>query len=136
MTEKGDERGVGRAPLGQSPLMTACVRGALDMIVSLLVSGEEIDWVNSEFETALTYAVVWNQIDAVELLLQRGADPEVPAKPHWSPLMYAANEGSRASVETLLKHGADRERRDAHGRSASDIARDRGFHAVARLISA
>jgi ankyrin repeat protein len=115
--------------------MQASVCGDLESISRLVASGAEIDEANSLHETALTYAIVWNQVDAVELLLQSGADPEAPKESPWSPLMYAANEGNHVIAETLLRNGADRRRLDDHGRSASAIARDRGFDAVARMIA-
>lgn len=130
--DEGDERE--GAPV-QTPLMRAGVCGDLESIRRLVASGAELDEANSLNETALTYAIVWSQVDAVELLLQCGADPDAPRGSPWSPLMYAADEGNRAIVEALLRSGADRRRRDDHGRSASDIAKDRGFDAVARMIA-
>ena len=113
--------------------MLASIRGDLEAINRLVASGADVDQVNSKQETALTYAIVWNQVDALKLLLESGADPNVPETSPWSPLMYAANEGNQTMVRALLRHGADRQRRDDHGRSASDIARAQGFERVARL---
>jgi ankyrin repeat protein len=115
--------------------MKASIQGDLETISRLVASGAEIDQVNAAQETALTYAIVWSQVDAVELLLESGGDPEAPKGSRWSPLMYAANEGNQVVVAALLKHGADSRRRDDQGRTASDIARERGFDTVATMAA-
>lgn len=132
----GDSNGDAHdAPPAHTHLMAASLRGDLETINRLVASGADIDEANSAQETALTYAIAWNQADVVELLLENGADPEAPDGARWSPLMYAANEGNQVVVGALLKHGADGSRRDDHRRTASDIARDRGFDAVARMAA-
>lgn len=113
--------------------MRASAHGDLDAIKALVASGVDIDFVSAASETALTYAIVWNQLESAKLLLEKGASVETPPEPSWSPLMYAANEGNTAIVELLLDHGAVKERRDEHGRTAATLARDRGFSRIGQL---
>ena len=108
---------------GQTALMLAVVAGRLRAVRALVEGGAALDIVNRKLETALTYAIVWHRPRAVDVLLRAGADVEKPRRP-WSPLMYAAFEGDFRSTRLLLRRGASRARKDAYGRTASDIARD------------
>ena len=57
--------------------------------------------------TALHWAVVWNNEDAVNLLLRAGADAKARNRYGATPLSEAVSTGSAAMVETLLDAGAD-----------------------------
>jgi ankyrin repeat protein len=120
---------------GQTALMLAALAGRLRPVRALVEGGASLDLVNRKRETALTYAIVWRRPKVVEALLRAGADVEKPGGP-WSPLMYAAFEGDLRSARLLLRRGANRSRKDAHGRTAADIARDaRHFKLLAALRS-
>jgi uncharacterized protein len=59
---------------------------------------------------ALVYAAAWGRMEAVEQLLDRGAQVNfIPAGFDFSgtPLHYAAFRGRREMVDRLLRHGAD-----------------------------
>jgi hypothetical protein len=49
-------------------------------------------------------------------------------------LHYAAQQGDPSVVTLLLKHGADRRMRDASNRTAHDMASERSFAAVVKLL--
>lgn len=57
--------------------------------------------------TALHWAVVWNNEDAVSLLLRAGADAKARNRYGATPLSEAVTAGSAAVVDALLKAGAD-----------------------------
>jgi ankyrin repeat protein len=57
------------------------------------------------FFTALHYAVYYNCIQVVELLLNHNADVNVKNKEGWTPLHLAATHGHSKIVEIILKHG-------------------------------
>jgi ankyrin repeat protein len=57
--------------------------------------------------TALHWAVVWNNEEAVTLLLRAGADARVRNRYGATPLSEAVSSGSATMVEALLKAGAD-----------------------------
>jgi ankyrin repeat protein len=100
----------------------ACVDGDAARVEQVLEAGEHIDAESADHETALTFAIVWNQPELVSRLLALGANPEAPAQSPWSPLMYAASEGSIECVRALLRAGADRSREDEFGRTAAEVA--------------
>src|SRR5262245_61965098 len=57
--------------------------------------------------TALHWAVVWNNEEAVNLLLRAGADVKAKNRYGATPLSEAASSGSASMVDALLKAGAD-----------------------------
>ena len=62
------------------------------------LSKKEID--NNE---NLFYAVSNGHLEAVKILLQLKANPEVTDAQGWTPLMWAANNGHKQILEHLLK---------------------------------
>jgi ankyrin repeat protein len=57
--------------------------------------------------TALVAAAGCRQLDAVRLLLDRGADPSLPDSAGDTPLMQAAGGGHAGVVRELVARGAD-----------------------------
>jgi ankyrin repeat protein len=48
--------------------------------------------------------------------------------------MIAAGNGFVDAVDVLLAAGADRSRKQAEGKSAADLARERGHHDLAKRL--
>eukprot|EP01045_Picozoa_sp_COSAG04_P000823 COSAG04_NODE_23_length_37908_cov_41.289825_17_plen_545_part_00 len=105
---------------GRTPLMEATLRGFPPLIELLLQYKADIDMLvewNSEAapaeegqmykSTALSRAVANNQKPAVQLLLERGANPNLADNEELTPLMEAAVNGFPPLLQLLLKHKAD-----------------------------
>ena len=83
--------------------------------------------------TPLMYAVLYGDADAVRLLLDNGADPNVRNEAGASALMWAADDLEKTRV--LLRRGADVNARSEDGRTALSIAASRfGSLAVVRIL--
>jgi ankyrin repeat protein len=81
------------------------------------------------------YASSGDFADAVELLLQRGADANVQGTLEgFTPLMTAAAEGLVEVVRLLLAAGADRDLEDKDGDTALSFARQNGHAEVVALL--
>lgn len=65
----------------------------------------------------------------VDLLLRKGARPDLAQAQGFTALHEAAARGDEAIVTLLLKHGASKWQRTEDGRIAADFAREKG-HAV------
>ncbi len=76
--------------------------------------------------TALDWAVVAHQTEAVRVLIAGGADVNAVDHFGYTPLMYAAtiDYGDSSTVTELLKAGADPNLKDKKGETALAHARD------------
>jgi len=85
----------------------------------------------------LTFAAAWNQLEATELLLSFGADPNVADKTGGTALMLAAQHGSKELVGLLLRHGANAKAKDNFGNTVLQHAdwRKDGDGAAVRKLS-
>jgi uncharacterized protein len=114
-------------PNGQTILMTAARAGNPEA-VRLLIPGSDVNARESSYgETALMWAAAENHPAAVKLLLDHGAQIDgrsielkhaqdrfglegvmtILPRGSWTPLMYAARQGSLDAARTLLEAGAD-----------------------------
>jgi len=87
-------------------LMQAASEGDI-MLMELLVNfGADVEAVNEDCERPLGYACAWNQPDAAKLLLEHGANPNVPEDDDATYLDWAIVSG-HTDLEVILKsHGA------------------------------
>jgi ankyrin repeat protein len=84
--------------------------------------------------TALTYAALRGETGIVELLIEKGAAPDLPDNNGDTPLMCAAIKGHREIVLRLLEKGAAFDKTNHEGKTALILAEDRGQVETAALI--
>jgi ankyrin repeat protein len=90
--------------------------------------------------TALHWAVAQpsadstSQLNCVRTLIDAGADANARNEDGITPLMNAAWFGCRDSVKELLRRGADSSVRDTKGRSARDLASERGHKDIEEIL--
>jgi ankyrin repeat protein len=77
-----------------------------------------------------------SDIDIVRMLLDKRADPNAKSQSGSTPLHTVAFTGDRSSLDLLLKHGADRAITNNDGKTAADIARERGHGEIAERLAA
>jgi len=73
--------------------------------------------------TPLHYAASAPEPDAVALLLERGAAVDALAPNGYTALMMAAQYGTEDAAMLMLKRGADPRLRNSRGQTAADLAR-------------
>jgi len=99
-------------------------------------SPELVNAKDEEQGTPLHSAAMMGRMDAVLLLLERGAEADARNTLNQSPLLYAAYGGYAAIVDTLIAHGASFEYRDARGYAPIHFAARQGQKAVVELLVA
>jgi hypothetical protein len=84
--------------------------------------------------TQLHIAAVWGDVEIVELLLKRGADPNVKDDNGQTPLHIAALWGHVDVVRVLLEHRADPNAKDNDGKTPLHYAAEKGHVDVVRVL--
>ena len=72
--------------------------------------------------------------DVTMLLLEAGAPPDAAQQQGWTALMSAAMHGDDAMADLLLRFGASRAPVEEGGRTASDLALEKGFVQLAERL--
>ncbi|XP_030070763.1 ankyrin repeat domain-containing protein 63 [Microcaecilia unicolor] len=105
----------------------------------LLEKGAHVNEQDERGRTALSLACELGCLDAVKLLVQFNADPEIPDRAGNGPLIYAAAAGHSAVLEFLLRAfkrlGLRPERTNHAGQSALQVATVRGHSECVRALS-
>ncbi|GIL69469.1 hypothetical protein Vretimale_13583 [Volvox reticuliferus] len=98
-----------------------------DDIRRLVTEGEmAVDAANEFGQTALHVASLWGNLEAMKVLIELGADVDVPNSRGSTPLHFAASakRHPRAVCQILLDAGADTEAVDLMGRQPYEMAND------------
>eukprot|EP00605_Chrysophyceae_sp_TOSAG23-4_P001154 GSChrysophyteH1.ASY1.ANO1.1261.1 assembled CDS len=119
---------------GYSPLLEACHRGYLPVVMLLLKHGASISHVppdelsqQSPFAAAPAHAALGESarcgfVKIVELLLEHGAEKNIPNSLGWTPLHEACFYNRRDVVVALLDAGADAAIRTTSGALAYHLS--------------
>ena len=131
LVERGVDVHVSRK--GFTALFYAASRAHLDLIRTLLARGLDVNAIATEYKTTpLMYAM--GKDDAVDLLLEHGADPS-PFRGGSSPLMSAAGRGNIEMVRKLLALGVDPNVVNSQKQTALELARSKKHDDVVALLS-
>jgi uncharacterized protein len=141
---------------GETILMAAARTGNPDAVALILSHGADVNAREQSLgETALMWAAAGNHAAAAKLLIDRGADVNgrssdiewpkdrfglegvLTILPHgrWTPLMYAARQGSLAAARTLVEAGATLNLVDPDGTDAMVVAIINGHYDVAAMLA-
>lgn len=118
--------------LGRSALMCAASLGHADVVVVLLDEGAYVNSTDKHSDTALTQAT--GQIDAVKVLLERGADASWRNLVGTSALMRAAKYGHEKVFRLLIAHGADVDAQNVNGSTSLMRASSYGNPAIVQEL--
>ena len=127
--------------VGYTALMGAARGGSLEMVRFLLSHGAQATLSDKRGYTALHWVVAQpvhdasGQMACVCALLDAGAVPNVQNEEGIAPLLNAAWFGCHDSARELLRRGADPLLRDSKGRTAKDLATERGHRNAEMLWS-
>lgn len=126
--------------VGYTALMGAARGESLEMIRFLLSHGARATLADKRGYTALHWVGAQpvrdasGQVACLCTLLDAGAAPNAQNEEGITPLMNAAWFGCCDSARELLRRGADALLRDSKGRTAKDLATERGHRDVVELL--
>ena len=116
--------------------MYASFNGHFEIMRKLIEKGALVNLCDSNGRTALMMASSGPYAEAVKLLLNHYADPNVTDKEeHFTALMYASSEGHLDVVKVLLTFNADPSLKDGDGDDAKTFAVNNGHKEVADLLN-
>jgi ankyrin repeat protein len=120
---------------GETPLHFAVANGHKEVAELLIARSADVNAKDTDAWSLLHYAAGSGSTDMTGLLLDKGADVNAKEnKRGQTPLHRAARKGHANIVETLLAKGADTNAKDGRGRTALDLAKDKGRTEVANLL--
>ena len=122
---------------GWTPLHLAVFFGRINIVHLLLNRGAEIN-VPSKNDQRVTplHSALANPHNAAvaQLLIDRGADLNARQSEGYTPLHYAAANGLEQIVRSLIAKSVDVSAKEAGGKSAYDLAVQKGYTAIAELL--
>lgn len=120
---------------GRTPLFNAARGGNFEIFKMLLEKGAPTNVIDKNGEGLLHWAV-WRNEKIVEILLNKGMDPNQKNKLGITPLHEAANASLEhvKIVGLLLKHGADPNSKDNNGKTPLFYAVDRGREGIVSML--
>jgi uncharacterized protein len=125
------------SPDGWTPLHLAVFFGRVNIVHLLLGKGANIDAPssNNQLVTPLHSALANPHNSAVgQLLIGAGADLNAKQSEGYTPLHYAAANGLDPVVRSLLAHAVDASVRNHQGKTAYELAVERGKTSTATLL--
>jgi uncharacterized protein len=145
-----------KLPSGTTILMTAARTGNPEIVRLLIEHGADVNAKGDQYgETALVWAVEENHPEAAQVLIAHGADVNARTNelkrekdrfglegvltilPHgsWTPLMYAAREGSLDAARALVDAGANLNLTDPDRTTALLFAIINGHYDTAAMLT-
>jgi hypothetical protein len=126
---------------GHSPLMAGATKENPEIVRLLLAAGARVDEVSPENEYSPLHWALHHPpedqervLKVVELLVEHGADTNAIGHNGVTPLMLAAWFGAERAVAFLLRNGATPAARDVKGRTATEMAEQRGHNRIKRML--
>lgn len=124
-----------------SGLAKAAIDGDIPAVKQRLAAGENINEPGKNGWTPLMWAVWYRQLPITELLLEKGANPNIQATDSYksyakgtTALIIASFDCLEDEVTVLVKHKATVDLRDANGNTAESYARKSECPAVVRAL--
>lgn len=125
------------APDGFTPVALAAFFGQLPAVRALIAAGADVNAAakNGLKVQALHAAVAGRNLEIVKAVLDAGADSNAQQQAGFRPMHEAGTNANRRLAELLLAHGADPLLPHDEGKSAIDLARDKGHAEFADWLS-
>uniref|UniRef100_A0A7S1SNP6 Uncharacterized protein n=1 Tax=Tetraselmis chuii TaxID=63592 RepID=A0A7S1SNP6_9CHLO len=122
-------------PLGFTQLMVACENCRPSLVRMLVSAGGDLSRVSFYRRTPLSFAIVNNNVEVVQVLLEMGMDlGQRIMEEQYTYLIYAAKFGFKEICERLVEMGVDVHLADKDGLNAIDHARRGRFNITTAFL--
>ncbi len=98
------------------PLLQAIKDNELPQVETLLKAGADIKTADSDSDNVLMYAALYSTVDCMQLLLQKGADPNAKNKLGETAILWCTHDLQKTKL--LLDHKADVNSKTTTGNTA------------------
>ncbi len=122
-----------RGPNGEQAIHHAAEHGHLHVLKLFATKKARIQPTNSGL-TPLMMAAANGNSDCVSFLIKLGDSVNATQPNGWTPLMHAAANGNETAVEVLVKAGANVRAKNSKGQTASAIADENSYGAIAGML--
>ena len=112
-----------------------CNQAPIEEIRSRIDQVSDIDEVDFKGWSGLHWALVRELPDVIKLMLDSGADPNLPTGAGHLPLNIAIRSGQIDATQMLLEAGADVDREDSEGNTPHSLAAMWQYRKVGKLLS-
>jgi ankyrin repeat protein len=122
---------------GWTPLHLAVFFGRINIVQLLLNKGADINAPSKNDQRVMPlHSALANPHNAAvaQLLIERGADLHTGQAEGYTPLHYAAANGLERIVKTLIARSADPSAKEIGGKTAYDLAVQKGYTSIAELL--
>merc|ERR1712146_229842 len=117
------------------PILHFCRLGEKAKVLKELNEGEDVNVHDKAGYTALHFASLFNHTEIVTLLIEHGADVNIPNKNYaFTALHLASYNGSSNVITLLLDNGADINKQAKFGGTALHIASKQGHTDIVTLF--
>lgn len=115
-------------------LFDACSQGKINVVISLLDNGFDVNATDEDDVSALQLAAANGQEQVVRLLLVRGAAVDQANLTGWTPLLQAARNGHTSVAALLIQNHANVNAQTCYGSGVACLAARSGNLATCRLL--
>jgi ankyrin repeat protein len=135
LVEKGADMSI-ENQYGNTPVHTACLAGANDIVQYLIDNGSDVNYANHLKSTPLHFTLYNDKenVDLVNYLLSKGATLEAEDSEGATPLLVAATKGHQKAASIFKDGGADPNHYDKQGNNAVSLALRRGHTKLAQFL--
>ena len=125
------------APDGFTPVALAAFFGQPAAVKALIAAGADVNAAakNGLKVAALHAAVAGGKLDIVKAVLEAGGNANAQQQAGFRPIHEAGTKANRALAELLLAHGADPSLPSDDGKTAIDLAREKGHTEFAEWLA-
>ncbi|BFZ21801.1 hypothetical protein BsWGS_24840 [Bradybaena similaris] len=117
----------GHGTTGKTKLMSAAASGKIDLILSLIDGGADLNEFDSNGKTSLMYAVLNRKVECIRLLISKGCNVNKRDINGCTALMISANKGFPDCMACLIEGKSDLDNANNAGTTALMVAARNGF---------